>query len=51
MHKMQTVVTDDRGVCLSRSSSRGACSVWGSFGAAFAELLWPLVYKSSICCL
>jgi len=41
IHEMQTIVTDVRGVCLSR----GLCQqcVWGSFGAAFAKSLWPLV--------
>jgi len=50
MHEMQTIVTDVRGVCLSVRPSichgakfGGECSVCGSFGAAFAKLLWPLV--------
>jgi len=48
MHKMQTIVTDVRDVCLSVSQSvclsrglsrqRVQC-VQGSFGAAFAKLL------------
>jgi len=48
MHEMQTIVTDVRGVCLSVCLSRGSSRrrvqcVRGSFGAAFAKLLWPLV--------
>jgi len=54
LHEMQTIVTDVRGVCLSACLSRGlnrrrrvqctpraVCA--GSFGAAFAKCLWPLV--------
>jgi len=49
MHEMQTIVTDVRGVCLSvclyvtrlNSVARAVCV--GSFDAAFAKLLWPLV--------
>jgi len=45
MHEMQTVVTDVRGVsvrpliCLLLGFT-----VQGSFGAAFAKALWPLVF-------
>jgi len=43
MHKMQTIVTDVRGVCLSVChATRAVCA--GSFVAAFAKLLWPLVF-------
>jgi len=54
MHEMLTIVTDVRGVCLSDCLSRGlnrrrrvqctpraVCT--GSFSAAFAKCLWPLV--------
>jgi len=50
MHEMQTTVSDDRGVCLSVclshsvqpfEAARAVCT--GSFGAAFAKLLWLLV--------
>jgi len=58
MHEMLTIVTDVRGVCLSvcpsvrqsvcqfvtrlnSAAMRAVCE--GSFGAAFAELLWPFV--------
>jgi len=46
MYEMQTIVTDVRGVCLSARPSvchaaRSVCA--GSFGAAFARLLWLLV--------
>jgi len=53
MHEMQTIVNDVRGVCLSvrlsvslfvtplNSAARAVCA--GSFGAAFAKSLWPLV--------
>jgi len=51
MHEMQTVVTDVRGVCLSvtrlNSAAHTVCA--GSFGAAFAKLLWPLVCLYVIC--
>jgi len=40
MHEMQTIVTGVRGVCLYMSMS--VCHA-GSFGAAFAKSLWPLV--------
>jgi len=53
MHEMQAILTDVRGVCLSVSVTRlksaaaravyVACLCAGSFGAAFVELLWPLV--------
>jgi len=54
MHEMLTIVTDVRGVCLSvclssdlnrrrrvQCTPRAVCV--GSFGAAFAKHLWPLV--------
>jgi len=50
MHEMQTIVTVVRGVCLSISlfvchaaklAARAVCE--GSFSAAFAKLLRPLV--------
>jgi len=49
MNEMQTIVIDDRGLCLSISLSvtwlnlvaHAVCM--GSFGAAFAKSLWPLV--------
>jgi len=45
MHEMQTIVIDDRGVCLSacllQSSTWLHCA--GSFGAASAKSLRPLV--------
>jgi len=50
MHELQTIsfVTDVSGVCpsvcLSHGSTRLHCA--GSFGAAFAKSLWPLVIKS-----
>jgi len=42
---MQTIVTDDPGICLSACQSvcLSVCHA-GSFGAAFAKLLWPFVY-------
>jgi len=47
MHEMQTIVTDVRGVCLSACLSRQlnqlSFTAQGSFDAAFAKLLWPLV--------
>jgi len=57
MHEMQTIVTDDHGVCQSVSLSIGlsvCLSVTqlnsavhavcvGSFGAVFAKSFWPLV--------
>jgi len=57
MHEMLTILTDVRAVsvslpvCLSRGlnrqrrvqcTPRAVCA--GSFGAAFARCLWPLVY-------
>jgi len=37
-------------VCLSRGLSRQRVQcVWGSFGAAFTKLLWPLVILTSVC--
>jgi len=47
MHEMQTIVTDVHGVCLSvclvtaAQLARLHCA--GSFGTAFAKLLWRLV--------
>jgi len=38
MHEMQTIVTNDHGVCLSRG-----CTVRESFDAASAKSLWPPV--------
>jgi len=38
MHKMQTIVTDDRGVCHM-----------GLFSVAFAQSLWPLVVILCTC--
>jgi len=47
MHEMQTIVTDVRGVylsvCPSVSLSVTRLTVRGSFSAAFAKSLWPLV--------
>jgi len=49
MHEMQTIVTDDRGVCLSVGLSVMQLNLTahavsaGSFGAAFTKSLWPLV--------
>jgi len=44
MHEMQTIVTNVRAVCLSvRPSVRQSVCHVGSFGAAFAKILWPLV--------
>jgi len=49
MHEMQTIVTDDRGVCLpvclSHGSTRLLFAGVGSFDAAFAKSLWPLVVQ------
>jgi len=54
MHETQTIVIDVRGVCLSvslsvcltdtRLNSVARAVRAGSFGAAFAKLLWPLVW-------
>jgi len=41
-HEMQTIVIDVRSVCPSVCQS--VCHT-GSFGAAFAKSLWPLVRK------
>jgi len=49
MHEMQTIVTDECGVCLSvcHAAQLGdVCSVCGALAAAFAKLLWPLVAHS-----
>jgi len=46
---IQTIVTDYRGVCLSVCLSCGF-TVRGSFGAAFAKSLWPLVVISTNTC-
>jgi len=51
MHKMLAIVTDVRGVSLSVTWLKSvaaravyaACMCVGSFGAAFAKCLWPLV--------
>jgi len=43
MHEMLTIVTGVCGVSPSVCLSHGF-TVWGSFGAAFAKSLWPLVY-------
>jgi len=45
LHKMQTIVTYDCGVCLSVCLSRVSTRLhlWGLFGAAFTKSLWPLV--------
>jgi len=40
MHEMQTIVTDVCGVC--QSVRQSVCHV-GSFCAAFAKSLWPIV--------
>jgi len=56
MHEMLTILTDVHGVCLSVSlsvtwlqSAAAPCAMCaGSFGAAFAKCLWPLVL---ICCM
>jgi len=49
MHEMQTIVTDDCGVCLSvmrlNLATRAVCA--GSFGAAFVKSLWPLILMST----
>jgi len=53
MHEMLPIVTDVRGVCLSRGLNRRRClqctprAVYaGSFGAVFAKYLWPFVLLS-----
>jgi len=53
MHEMLTIVTDVRGVSLSRGLNRQQCLqcmphavCTGSFGAAFDKLLRPLVVTS-----
>jgi len=43
MHEMQTIVSDVRGVCLSRGFTSVGFTVWGSFGAAVVKSLWPSV--------
>jgi len=43
MHEMQAIVTDDPGGSLSVYLSVTPFYCAGSFGAAFAELLWPFV--------
>jgi len=48
MHEMQTIAADMRGVCLSVCLSvchaaQLGFTMRGSFGAAFAKSLWPLV--------
>jgi len=47
MHEMQTIVTDDHGVCLSVTLSDTRLHCTGSFGAAYAKSLWPLVFSSA----
>jgi len=52
MREMQTIVTDDRGVCLSVCLSvchaaQLSFTVRVSFGAAFAKSLWPLVFQEA----
>jgi len=59
MSEMLTILTDVRSVCLSVSRSdmrlklSAACAVYavcvGSFGAAFAKCLWPLVTLGIAC--
>jgi len=44
MHEMQTIVTDDRGICLS------VCHAW-SFDAAFVKSLWPFVSSNTVFCM
>jgi len=44
VHEMQTIVTDYPGVCLSVSLSVMLLHCVGSFSAAFAKALWPLVH-------
>jgi len=49
MHEMQTIVTDDRGVCPSVChAAQLGFTVRGSFGAAFVKSLWPLVCYCSV---
>jgi len=51
MHEMQTIVTNECGVCLSvcpsirelDAAQLGSQRMQGSFGAAFAKQLWPLI--------
>jgi len=47
MHELQTIVTDDCGVCLSVCLSRGSTRLHcvGSFGAAFAKSLVPSQFQ------
>jgi len=47
MHEMQTIVTDVCGVCQSVCLAARLHCV-GSFGAAFAKLLWPVVKFASV---
>jgi len=52
MHEMQTIVTDVRGVCLSDRpfvchAAQGGFTMRGSFGAAYAKSLWPVVFALS----
>jgi len=44
MHEMQTIDTDVRGVCQAVChAAQLSLTMWGSFGAAFAKSLLPLV--------
>jgi len=55
MHEILTILTDVHSVCVliclprclnQQSTPRAVCV--GSFGAAFAECLWPLVFNTVI---
>jgi len=48
MHEMQTIVTDVCFVCLSITQLNSAMSVEcaGSYSAAFAKSIWPLIISS-----
>jgi len=61
MHAMLTIVTNVCGVCLSvcllrclNRRQRVQCTLHtvctGSFGAAFAKCLWPLVFFTALYC-
>jgi len=51
MHEMQTIVTDDCGVCLSVSlSDCHVAQLCGAFDAAFAKSLWALVIMMIAVC-
>jgi len=56
MHEMQTVVTDDCGVCpyvywsvTQLNVAVHAVCVW-SFGVTYVKLLWPLIITRCECC-